>query len=417
MSHKIQTHEHGIQILLAIAIAVAGFGCWGTVTPMPALLSTNTPMLTPAPSNTPVPPTAQARGLLQAVIGSDGLPSGEIYDLWVSPEGVLWVASSGGVFLHTASGFQTVYDQPLSRILGEDDAGRVWGLWPGGERIAAYDGSSWKAYGPNQGWYAPASDDFGDSLATDPQGYVWLATGGDDLRRFDPQLGRWTSLTAVDIGFTAADPNYQGHYLTDVARSSSGSIWVADCIGMGEGFEGQGVRWFKDGNWNAIADIEGQCVFDIERDAAGRMWFGAFDVLLRYDPASGNWTQIPLPAWDRRQIVTSLDLDPAGDPWVSILRCGGAGCFSTAAYFLKGGAWMPLLDEETAYESPPSAAFSTDGTAWMCNQGIVYRRTLEKAELLGKLDAGACEVAVDGAGAVWVAAFRGTDAGLWKLKP
>ncbi|MDO9128492.1 MAG: hypothetical protein Q7U34_01370, partial [Anaerolineales bacterium] len=192
---------------------------------------------------------------------------------------------------------------------------------------------------------------------------------------------------------------------------------VADCIGMGEGLEGQGVRWFKDGNWNAIPDTQGQCVFDIERDAAGRMWVGAFDVLLRYDPASGNWMQIPLPAWDRRQIVTSLDLDPTGDPWVSILRCGGASCFSTSAYFLKGGAWMPLLDEETVYELPPSVAFSTDGTAWVCNQGSVYRRTPEKAELLGRLDAGACEVAVDGTGAMWAAAFRGADAGLWNLRP
>ncbi len=366
---------------------------------------------------TPVLPVAQTRGPLQAVTGSDGIPSGEIYDLWVSPEGVLWVASSSGVFLRSAGGFQTIYDQPLSHIFGEDDAGRVWGLWPGGERITAYDGSLWNVYGSDQGWYAPVGDTFGDGLATDPQGNVWLATGGDDLRRFDPQSGRWISSTAVDIGFTAADPDYQGHYLTDVERSPSGSIWVADCIGMGEGFEGQGVRWFKNGNWNAIPDTEGQCVFDIERDAAGRMRVGAFDALLQYDPVSGDWTQIPLPAWDRRQIVTSLDLDPAGDPWVSILRCGGAGCFSTSAYFMKGGAWLPLLDEGTVYESPPSLAFSTDGTAWVCIQGNVYRRTPEEAESLAKLAAEACEVAVDGTGTVWVAVFRGADAGLWRLRP
>jgi len=113
------------------------------------------------------------------------------------------------------------------------------------------------------------------------------------------------------------------------------------------------------------------------------------------------------------QIVTGIDLDPAGDPWVSLLRCGGASCSDIAVYFLKNEAWIPLLDEDTLYELPPEIAFSADGTAWVCNQGSLYHRTPEKAELIGTLEASACTVAVDGAGTVWV----GNAAGLWKLEP
>jgi streptogramin lyase len=250
-------------------------------------------------------------------------------------------------------------------------------------------------------------------VATDPQGNVWLATGSDDLRRFEPQAGRWMSLTATGIGFNAADPDYQGHYLADVAGSQSGAIWVADCIGKGEGFDGQGVRWLKDGKWNPILATEGNCVFDIEQDKAGRMWVGAPNALLRYDPVNGTWTEIPLPTWERPQIVISIDLDPAGDPWVSMYRCGGASCSDVVTYFLKNDAWLPLQAEGVMYMLPPSVAFSADGTAWVCSEGSVYHRTLEQAELIDTLNASACVIAVDGAGTVWV----GNAAGLWKLEP
>jgi hypothetical protein len=143
------------------------------------------------------------------------------------------------------------------------------------------------------------------------------------------------------------------------------------------------------------------------------MWVGGFDRLLRYDPATGSWTHLPLPPWDRRQIVTSISLDPAGNPWIGLLRCGPAACDALVHYFLDGGAWRPFLDETTQYEIAPGLAFGAGGVAWICNRGDVYRRDGGGLARVGALRTGACLVAVDGSQAVWVGASLGQDAGLW----
>jgi hypothetical protein len=148
------------------------------------------------------------------------------------------------------------------------------------------------------------------------------------------------------------------------------------------------------------------------------MWVGAFDRILRYESITDSWGEISLPAWDRSQVVTSLALDPDGSPWIGVLRCGAAACDSSVYYFLKGGAWTPFLDPAVEFEVRPGLAFSADGSAWICDRGSLYRRsTPARVELVGTLQTGGCEIAVDGTGAVWVGAAHGPDAGLWQVRP
>ena len=445
---KTTTKRHSYIWLAALALAVAIGACGApatpppspstppadTPTPAPTWTATPRPTSTPPPppTATPVPPTLTPSLSLSpsptptpsSPFRPASWPGEEIRHLWVAPDGRLWLTTDTGIFIRAGDGWEQCYAGMANAILGSDAAGRVWAILDDEKAIGAYDpsagsghgGATWSVYGPERGWTAPPSavylsPGYGDGLVTDPQGRVWLATGGDDLRRFDPQAQTWTVMTAADVGFEPPEEEgYQGHFLSDVALDGAGNVWVGDCIGMGEMLLGQGVRWFDGERWSGSADTAGECVYDVEVDDAGQVWVSGFDALIRYDPAAGDWSRIPLLPWERRQLVTEITLDPAGNPWVEILRFGGASPFGAVArYHLEGGAWV--ADYDPGGEWFGDLAFGPDGVAWLCAEGTVYRLAGGQVEEVGAVAALYCQVEVDGAGRVWVAGAPG----LWWL--
>ena len=390
-------------------------------TPSPERLPVETPTLpppTPVPA-TPVAETAPAparAGTFSLVTPDQGLPEVDLNDLWIAPDGSLWVATAQGVFRNADGAWSQLMPEPARRVQGADTQGRVWVILEGETAIAAYEPSgTWTRYGPEQGWSpVPAaqflSTGYGDGLVTDAQGHVWLATGRDDLRRFDPEKQTWTVFRATDIGFDPPEEEgYQGHFLSDVELSGNRKLWVADCVGVGEGMEGQGIRWSDGEGWFEATDTDGECVRDIETDGIGRTWVGGFDALLQYDPATGAWSRIPLPAWDRRQLVVDIDLDMNDNPWVQILRYGGASAFGAVTrYHLQDWEWV--LDYDGDFSS---LAFDSKGTAWLCAEGTVCRLEGGQREEIGAAGGMNCHMIVAGAGRVWAA----SRAALWWLDP
>jgi hypothetical protein len=299
-----------------------------------------------------------------------------------------------------------VYDGASLRVQGMDDEGRIWVILDGETAIAAYTSSGgWSVYGADQGWTTPPpheyhSPGYGDGLVTDLQGKVWLATGRNDLRQFDPQTDTWRSLTATDIGYDPPEEEgYQGHFLSDVALSENGMVWVGDCIGMGETIKGQGIRWFDGENWFETPYTEGECVQDMEMAPDGRMWVSGFDALHFYDPSTSSWSSIPLPPWERRQLVVDLSLGSDDSPWVEIMRYGGASAYGAVArVHLEGEEWVLDFDLEFS-----NLAFSGDGGAWLCSYGAIYKIEGGQAEEMENIAGMECLIAVDGANRLWVA--------------
>ena len=370
----------------------------------------------------------QGVGQFQLVTPGEGLPEGEITSLFVDSNGRLYLSGTQGFYMLYDKHWAILYDGLVDRILGEDDAGRIWTLLDEGERIASHDGITVTVYDQSQGWFKPSainylSHGFGDGLVTDLQGRIWLATGRNDVRRFDPDIGEWTSFSAEDIGFQPPEePGYQGHFLTDVALSNAGNVWVSDCIGMGEALEGQGIRRFDGKKWRDLADTAGECVYDMEVDADGRIWAGGFDALLQYSPVSDSWTRFSLPPWERRQIVASIELDENGNPWIEIIRYGGASIEgATARYHLFSGQWVLDLDPQIWVES--DLGFGKQGKVWLCTMGLdgatIYRLADGQVEQFGLLDVYSytCQIEVDGTGRVWIASIMGGDEGLWWFEP
>jgi hypothetical protein len=401
-----------------------------TFTPEPEVLPAETPASPPSP--TPVPPspvpdtvtspTAESvaapawDGQFGLVTPDQGLPEVEVNDLWVAPDGALWAATASGVFRHAGGAWSQLMAEPASRIQGADAQGLVWVILAGETAIAAYDpAGTWSRYGPEQGWSpVPAAEylspGYGDGLVTDEQGMVWLATGRDDLRRFNPVLQMWSVYPATQFGFNPpAEEGYQGHFLTDVARAGDGALLVADCMGQGESYMGQGLHRVGGAGWSPEPPTAEDCVQDIEVDTAGRIYAGGFDALLTYDPAAASWSRIELPPWDRRQLVIDITLDGKGNPWVQFIRYGGASAWgSVARYHLQHGSWVQDHEGWTS-----DLAFSSDGAPWLCSEGSVYRLDSGAPELAGTVGGYDCRIAVDGGNRVWVA----SDTGLWKLDP
>jgi hypothetical protein len=373
----------------------------------------------------PVPPTATEATSkftatpetgLHMVTGESGVTLGKIRHLWVDLDGNLWVGTDTGIFVQEEDGWESRYEGGIERLLGADTNGLVWVILEGETGIAVYDLShTWRVYGQEQGWTVPAeieylSPGYGDGLVTDPQGRVWLATGRDDVRYFDPDSLFWHVLNANDIGFDPPiEVGYQGHFLSDVELSRNQKVWVGDCIGIGEGLEGQGVRWTDGEDWFETPDTSGECVQDIEKDIEGKMWVGGFDALLMYDPDLGYWTWFPLPPWDRRQLITDITLDSSRNPWIEVLQYGGASPLGAVVrYHLLEGEWVK--DHEGWFSS---LAIGKDGVAWLCSEGRIFQLENGGSEEVGDVPGMDCQIVRDGRGRIWVTNF--TD--LWWFDP
>ena len=410
---------------------------WPTATPPPALTATPRPTATPSPTSVlseaqvPVPPaptpspspSPTATSTPTSPFRPASWPGEEARHLWIAPDGRLWLTTDTGIFIRAGDGWEQCYEGMADGVLGTDAAGRVWAILDNEQAIAAYGGTAWTIYGPDQGWTAPPPAEYykpgyGDTLVTDRLGRVWLATGGDDLRRFDPQTQIWTVMTATGVGFEPPeDEGYQGHFLTDVALDNAGNVWVGDCIGQGELHLGQGVRWFDGERWNGSADTAHDCVYDIKVDDAGRVWIGGSGALIQYDPAIGAWSRTPSPSWERGGLVTSIALDAAGNPWVNFLRCGGASCYGNVLYHLQAGEWIAAYAPKDLWYSPVGPAFGPDGAAWLCAGGTVYRLAGGQTDEM-PINSDCRQIKVDGDGRIWVLQERpGRNPELWWLEP
>jgi hypothetical protein len=359
---------------------------------------------------------------LYAVFPSDQLPDGKIVSLWGDPQGSLWLSGSQGVYRRDGEGWLALYTSPAGQILGQDDIGRVWVLLDDGTQIAAWRDGDWTVYDAKRGWQpieggGYLSRGFGDGLVMDEDDRLWLATGGNDLRRLDPANGLWTHLTARQIGFDPPlEEGYQGHFLTDVALSDSGKLWVADCIGVGESLDGQGIRRYTGQDWLGTDFTRNDCIFDLETGKKGVMWAGAVDALLRYSPITGSWSRIDLPIWGRFQVVVDVTLDEEGRPWIELLRAGGASLDGGAAHFyLDGDEWVPVV--ELSQWEPYTLLPAGDGTAWLFLEGVLYYFSTEGLQEIAPLPAQYVNMLVDRDGRLWVARLVTSEGQLWWYDP
>jgi len=376
-----------------------------------------TPLPIPTFSETPLAKTVDQQGFQPVT----ELPPSAIMDIYAAPNGELWLASGAGIYRFLDPSWELMLEIPADDILGLDTQGRLWVVIESGSRIAVYKDNGWEFYGPSQGWNVIESfqylyPGFGDGLASGPDNDVWLATGFDELRHFDSRTSSWQSLTAAEIGFPVMEDDfYQGHYLTDVLTASDGSIYASSCTGEGEGFGGFGIRRYANNAWYWVYRSDHDCIMDMEIDAQGRTWAGAFDKLLLIN---GDHTvvQIPLPSYERLQVVLELELDPAGDPWVLVQKYGGGSIDGgQLLYQFHNNDW--ILHYEPDFLRSLDLAFTSEQTVWFCATGGLFKRNRTGLTFIpSPVVSLPCQIEVDILNRVWVAVQEYGGTGLWLLQ-
>lgn len=289
------------------------------------------------------------------------LPNDHVLALAGGSDGVLWVATAGG----------------LARL---DEDGR-WHI---------YTKASTKNGLP---------DDHVRALALRSDNTLWVGTSGG-LARLDKD-GRWQTYTTVNTAGGLPDND-----VSAIALGSDGATWVGTSEGL--------ARLDKKGHWQTYtkAKTNGGLINDdvsaVALAADGAVWVATRDGLSRLDK-DGSWHSIGTDSG-----LGPIAISSDGIPWV-------ARVFDVARID-KNGYWQPLTKDQTGGQlvnDVITVAFASDGTLWVGRRsGLAHLakdgewQTYTNANTNGGLPAGGVSaVAVGFDGVLWV----GTEAGLARL--
>ena len=147
---------------------------------------------------------------------------------------------------------------------------------------------------------------------------------------------------------------------------------------------------------------------------------GGFDSVWQFCQACLSWKQVFLPAYERTQLVRTIDIDPNGDLWVEAIRFGGASAFGSVAryhYVVKDGKWYQNYEAEPY--SPTSLAVGKKSGPFLAAGGALYNLAGNHTQKIRDLEAGSYnyQIQMDSVGLVWVEKVGDPKGGLWVYRP
>ena len=231
--------------------------------------------------------------------------------------GVLWVGTSDGLNRMSRDGVFERFDHdpvgptglsaPLVTSLAPGPAGKLWiGTWGGGLNELDTVTGTLRVERHVPGRPGSLGSDTIAAMAVDRTGALWLATWGGGLNRLST-ASRFLRASRDD----APLPERAGSDITVLMQDSRGGLWVGLGFGAvlrkapGETTYRQYLRGEPDG----IARI----ILAFSEDAAGNVWVGTNQNLVRIEPESGHVTEgkpgpdSPGPGFIKALLVDSKD--------------------------------------------------------------------------------------------------------------
>lgn len=233
------------------------------------------------------------------------LPQGTVLSIAQQADGVLWLATYGGLVRHSGEGFQTI-DPRIAPTLKSSAitavaADGAHGLW-----VGTLNGGLYRYRGRALEPVAlPAGIESVFGIVSDTSGALWLTTNAGVVRVVD---GRPRLLGDAD-GFPP-----RGFYRAIVA-DPAGGVWIAA--------DGVGVLRWRNQQARLYAQPDGlpsNAVYSLTVDAQGTAWAGTQAGPAYFD--NGRFHRQPLAAaLDDKRIYT-LYADRAGAVWFAPLGMG-----------------------------------------------------------------------------------------------
>src|SRR5579884_1319180 len=225
----------------------------------------------------------------------DGLPQNKIQALAQTPDGFLWIGTSGGLVRFDGVRF-TVFDRSNAPALRDDSIttlrpahdGSLWIGTEGGGLVHMRSGS-WVSYGRDQG----LSNGFIRSIVEDSHGRVWVGTDRGLFRLEGNDFVRLDASRSLPISATRK-----------IFEDRSGQIWLATSFGIYQMRNNEPVRVPE-------FSVMGNNVVSINQDEQGTLWFGGLDGVFR---VSGG--KIQRDDWLERLDADRVLVDRSGDIWI-----------------------------------------------------------------------------------------------------
>ncbi len=293
------------------------------------------------------------KGTVRGFAFQDGLSSLQVQKLYVDPEGILWLATAGGVARFDGQEFTslTTADGLAGNSVTDIHRDADGVMWFGTRNgLSRYDPRSLGAKFTN---YTTANGLINNSVGAllgDPTGALWVGSSypvvGRGLSRFDGT--NWSYLTATN-GF----PLMQVLAMT---RQPDGVVWAG---GFGGNNGGPTLVRVEGTNITAFAGKDGlaetQVIFALHRDDNGDLWAaGNSGGVTRYD--GRKFTTIKSRDGLAIGAVLALYRDAAGNHWFGGER-------GVARY--DGKSFVVFTKEDGLAESAVSSIAQTpDGTLW-----------------------------------------------------
>lgn len=297
-------------------------------------------------------PLLHAQYTITSWTAADGLPSDDIRDVAVAPDGTIWMATSAGVAAFDGTTF-TVHNTTTHPGLPSNDLYAIGvmnngDVWVGSEfGLSRLDDTDYITYTTADG----LSDNEIKSIKQAPSGEIWVATL-NGASRFDGNT--FTAYGSPSIPFGGA---------LNVAFGSDGTVYLSGGLG--------GVIVYDGGTFSAITTADGLLsnrIRSIAVNAAQQKWVGTAEGISVLNANDEHVADHPnvliLPPPDELNPITDMLVDDAGRVWAGVyvdylVTVGGISIYAN-------GAWSQIEESDgLAGPNVRRLALGGDGSIWV----------------------------------------------------
>jgi len=312
----------------------------------------------------------------------DGLPGQSVSSFSETPDGYLWVGTSGGLVRFDGSRFRTytrqnvpaLRDDSILRLLTSRD-GSLW-IGTEGGGLVQFSAGKFRNYVANG---IPGSG-FVRGLYQSSNQEIWVATDGGLFRVQGDRLERANR----ELGIPTLSVNA-------VLEDHLGRMWVG------------GGQLFVSDHGNAIEYVlqrngSPSHVKSLLETRDGSIWVGTVEGLYRLSPREMKFTRVPGVAGT----VRSMRQDESGDIWI--------GAVSAGLYLIHDGKVTWLAEPRTHIDNTVFSIFGdNEQNLWIgTRNGMtrLSRSSVRVVEFPGNLDSDFGTVSLDQDGSLWAASSQ-----------